>query len=331
MAEINRNRTVSLELRRIILRMIDEEGKSQREVSRVLQIPRTTIESIMQSYRATNSILPCHPAVSHRRILTEEIKARIRNLVNDNTTVTIDEIQRNLDVGVHNTTIWRWVRSLGYTYKMTRPIYERRNDDRTKEDRFVYVNWYLGLSHLYRYRNLIFIDESPFSLHMFRGHSWAPRGQTPNPIIHPRRQNVTMILAISGSNLIHCEAITSGVNATIFGAFLTTIFGILGTVEPFTLVMDNVRFHHSSTLPTSPNISFIYLPPYSPFLNPCEEVFAFLKNNVRRDTAPIGTNELITRMRNAAQLIQDVNVSNYFSHCESFFGACQRRESIGRD
>lgn len=325
------NKTISNDVRTIIIRMIVDEGRSQRDVSILLHIPRTTVQGIYKRYRNTGSISPGRPTAIHRRILTDELKIRIRELVDDNITVTIQEIKEQLQVDVHLTTVWRWVKSLGFTYKITRPIYERRNDDDVKEQRFQYANWYLTLNNLVRYRNLIFIDESPFNIHMFRSHSWAQRGTTPNPIIHPRRQNVTMILAISGANLIHCEAITTGVNGNIFTQFMTELIRIIGTEESFIFVMDNVRFHHSSDLPTANNISYKYLPPYSPFLNPCEEVFSCLKNKVRRNTPPRGNIELIQRMREASITIQDVMLSNYFCHCESFFGKCQRREDIGRD
>lgn len=325
------NKTISNDVRTIIIRMIVDEGRSQKEVSNLLHIPRTTIEGIHRRYRDTGSILPGRATAAHRTILTDELKNQIRELVNDNITVTIQEIKDQLQVNVTLTTVWRWVRSLGFTYKITRPIYERRNDEDVKEQRFHYANWYLSLNHLERYRNVIFIDESPFNIHMFRSHSWAQRGTTPNPIIHPRRQNVTMILAISGANLIHCEAITTGVNSDIFSQFMAQLIRIVGTEENFIFVMDNVRFHHSNILPTATNITYKYLPPYSPFLNPCEEVFSYLKNIVRRNATFRGNNELIQRMREASQSIQNTILSNYFSHCESFFGKCQRREDIGRE
>lgn len=51
------------------------------------------------------------------------------------------------------------------------------------------------------------------------------------------------------------------------------------------LVMDNASFHHSEKLEqmcTDAGVRLIYLPPYSPDLNPIEEFFAELKAFVRR-------------------------------------------------
>ncbi|KII73426.1 hypothetical protein RF11_05262 [Thelohanellus kitauei] len=84
--------------------------------------------------------------------------------------------------------------------------------------------------------------------------------------------------------------------------------------------MDNVNFHHSQEILSDEDFSFRFLPAYSPFLNPCEEIFSYLKSHVRRDNSPIGTDELIDRMRAAAQEIPNNILSNYYSHCEKWSG-----------
>ncbi|KII63490.1 hypothetical protein RF11_01443 [Thelohanellus kitauei] len=184
--------------------------------------------------------------------------------------------------------------------------------------RIDYIRWYTSHSPMFRYTNIIFIDESPFNMHMLRSHSWVRRGQTPNPIIRPRQENVTMLLAINGTEIIHSEAVFTYVNRDILKEFLTEVKNILDRTEQYVLVMDNVRFHHSVDI-ESDNISIRYLPPYSPLLNPCEEVFCYIKSHVRRDTQPNGRGDLFTRMRDVSHSVSRQFVSNYFSHSEGFF------------
>ena len=80
---------------------------------------------------------------------------------------------------------------------------------------------------------------------------------------------------------------------------------MLPKCEPFpgprsVLVMDNASIHHSAELDTmchDAGVQLLYLPPYSPDLNPIEEFFAELKAFVRKtwrikiqaDAADIGT------------------------------------------
>ncbi|XP_065642833.1 uncharacterized protein LOC136074445 [Hydra vulgaris] len=271
------------------------------------------MQSILRRYDRTNSTHPGSRGGARHVIYNEEIRKRIEELINDNTTTTIIEIKHALNVNVSIKIVWRWVTNLGYTYKITRPIYERRNDSAVKNLRIEYVRWYTLVSSIHRYRNIVFIDESPFNLHMFRSHSWARRAVTPNPIIRPRQRNVSMILAVNGLSIIHCKAVSVSVNTVLFQEYIDEVVRVLGTEEEFTLVMDNVRIHHNVEM-RAQNIQIKYLSPYSPFSNPCEEIFFYLNNNVQRNTAPAARNELITRMREACLSIPNVNLSNYLLH-----------------
>lgn len=46
------------------------------------------------------------------------------------------------------------------------------------------------------------------------------------------------------------------------------------------LVLDNGSFHHAKTLQIPNNIALLFLPPYSPELNPAERVWHFIKQNI---------------------------------------------------
>ncbi|KII75150.1 hypothetical protein RF11_10443 [Thelohanellus kitauei] len=188
----------------------------------------------------------------------------------------VEEMRENLGVDVSSVTVWKRLKKLGFTYKMTRPIYEKRNCEETKMKRIDFIRWYTSHSPMFRYKNIISIDESPFYLYMSCGNFWARRGQTPNPIIRPRQENVTMILAFNGTQIIHSEAIFPSVNSDIFKEFLAEVNNILDRTEQYVLVMEMLHFITTLIL-TTISISIRHLPPYSPFLNPCEEVFLTLK------------------------------------------------------
>lgn len=167
---------------------------------------------------------------------------------------------------------------------------------------------------------------------MLRAHGRSPVGSTPNPVVvNSRGPNVTMILAVSAISIVHCEAITGGVNCAIFQDFMKKIKEVLGDGD-YIMVMDNVRFHHS-------NMEFYddyphelkYLPRYSPFLNPCEEVFSQIKSKVRKDGPIRGNNDLFHRMESSAQSITETNLKNYFQHSETFLAACHLLEDVERN
>ncbi|KII66550.1 hypothetical protein RF11_16009 [Thelohanellus kitauei] len=96
--------------------------------------------------------------------------------------------------------------------------------------------------------------------------------------------------------------------------------------------MDNVTFHHTAvnSMDHFP-YDVTFLPRYSPFLNPCEEAFSMLKNSVRRDGVPQGTNDLVPRMTDSCVGIPMNSLTNLVAHAETFWNKCLSLEDISKD
>ncbi|KII61617.1 hypothetical protein RF11_06891 [Thelohanellus kitauei] len=146
--------------------------------------------------------------------------------MNDDLTTNLREIQQQLGVDVAEKTIWKWLKDLGFTNKLVRPIYEERNTPEMKLERQNYVRLYFSKTLSFRLRNIIFIDESPFNLHIIRNHGC-----------------ITMILAMNGHKIVNSEAIRGSVNAEVFNTFLTATTNVLGQAEEFIFLLDNINFH----------------------------------------------------------------------------------------
>ncbi|KII61706.1 hypothetical protein RF11_09366 [Thelohanellus kitauei] len=132
-------------------------------------------------------------------------------------------------------------------------------------------------------------------------------------------------------NIIHCEAIFTAVNSLIYQEFLKKILEVLGNGD-YTVVMDNAPIHHGNkTFYDTYHYRVRYLPPYSPFLNPCEEVFSQMKNSVRRNGPLNGNNDLTQRMVSSCTEITTDNLQRYLLHAESFFQKCLNLEDIPRE
>ncbi|KII73497.1 hypothetical protein RF11_00090 [Thelohanellus kitauei] len=302
---------VSEDLRRLVIKMVIEERKSQKEVSNTLKIKIPTVYWIVKTYRDKGTVIA----------LTDDMKQRLMETINDDSTICIDGIIEKLHLSVHTFTVWRWLQKINYTWKLTRPIQLKRKDPDT-------------VNPPQRYSNTIYLDECPFNLHTIQSHAWGKKGKTTNPVLSKDiGQNITMILAINCRNIISSEAIVStGVNSVIFKEFLNKLVTILGREGQYTIVMDNVRFHHSDPdFYDSYPYQIKLLPRYSPFLNPYEEWFSQIKSIVRRDGAVQGTNDLISRMTEECGRVTQESLANYINHCEQFFQPCLNEEDIGRE
>lgn len=72
--------------------------------------------------------------------------------------------------------------------------------------------------------------------------------------------------------------------------FLEWLDGLLEEMNPYpasrsVLVLDNCRIHHVEGVQEKCDehgVRLIYLPPYSPDLNPIEEAFSYVKAHIRR-------------------------------------------------
>ncbi|KII65289.1 hypothetical protein RF11_02709 [Thelohanellus kitauei] len=123
-----------------------------------------------------------------------------------------------------------------------------------------------------------------------------------------------MILAMNSFNIVHCEAVSSSVNGGIFKELINQLITTLGNAEKFTFVTDNVNFHQMANFIEGTIHDIRFLAYYSPFVNPCEEVFSHFKSLVRRDTLPLRMDHLIVRMRYGCGHVTSEHLKNYIDH-----------------
>lgn len=117
---------------------------------------------------------------------------------------------------------------------------------------------------------------------------WAPKGA--QPIIPTRfgtKERRTLFGAIDLKNGILTGQISDTGNTETFKTFLSAIRKRYPR-GPVIMILDNVRFHHAKAVQKSlnryPRLSFLFLPPYYPKLNPQEMVWQILRRNVTHNT-----------------------------------------------
>ena len=131
------------------------------------------------------------------------------------------------------------------------------------------------------------------------------------------------------------ELITGTVNGDCFYDFLRgTLIPLMlpfnGINSHSVLIMDNCAVHHASKvrqLVQSAGIVSLFLPPYSPDLNPIEEAFSNVKKYLRKHDELLQANRslkqpLIQLLRNSALLgyltLGIWNTDKYTTHTHSF-------------
>lgn len=132
---------------------------------------------------------------------------------------------------------------------------------------------------------IYFADESGIRSDYHTGTTWAPVGETPVVEVTGRRFSMNMISAVSPQGEFRFMLHDGSVNAEVFRQFLKCL--LIGAAKPVFLILDGHPIHKAKlikTLVEAQNVmlKLFYLPPYSPHLNPDEQVWAHLKRNVAR-------------------------------------------------
>ncbi len=128
--------------------------------------------------------------------------------------------------------------------------------------------------------NLYYQDESRFGLKTHVGRCLTAKGVKPIVTIQHQFKNTYLYGAyspIDGDSYVW-EA--QNVNKNIFHKYLTELSAHKPD-EFKIIIVDNARFHSVKDFTVPNNIILINIPPYSPELNPCEQIWQYIKQRFK--------------------------------------------------
>jgi transposase len=136
-----------------------------------------------------------------------------------------------------------------------------------------------------------YLDECGVDHRLYREHGRAPRNERLFQDVPGKRRGRTSVIAASqGSKLVAPLTFEGTCTTEVVDAYFA---GVLLPVLPrgSVIVLDNARFHQAPTtaqLVADAGCEMMFLPPYSPDLNPIEHLGAALKSRLRPSlpTAP---------------------------------------------
>jgi transposase len=162
---------------------------------------------------------------------------------------------------------------------------------------------------------LVFIDETGASTKMARLYGRAPRGQRCRaPIPHGHWKTTTFTGALRRHGLTAPMVLEGPMNGPAFLAYVERV--LAPTLEPGDIVvMDNLPAHKPAGVRRAiaqAGAALLYLPPYSPDLNPIEMVFAKLKAILRKAAART-IDELWDAIAAAMDAFTPTECANFFA------------------
>ena len=131
----------------------------------------------------------------------------------------------------------------------------------------------------------MFIDETWTKTNMEPLRGWAPRGHRLDARIpHGHWKTLTFVAALRCDRIDAPCVFDGPINADSFLAYVTHV--LVPTLKPRdVVVLDNLSSHKGDAVRKAVRAvgaRLLFLPPYSPDLNPIEQVFAKLKHLMRK-------------------------------------------------
>ena len=166
-------------------------------------------------------------------------------------------------------------------------------------------------------RRLVFVDESGTHISMDRLRSRAPRGaRAYGKVPKNRGKNLTLIASMSSHGMGESMVVEGATDAATFEVYVEH-FLAPSLSEGQVVVMDNLGAHRPKRireLIEQRGAELVFLPSYSPDLNPIEQAFSKIKNILRKVSAR--THEaLIEVISEALSGITLGDVAGWFDHC----------------
>ena len=165
---------------------------------------------------------------------------------------------------------------------------------------------------------IYFADESCIRSDHRAGTTWAPCGETPVVEATGRRFGLNMISAVSTQGEFRFMIQEGTVNSEVFREFLQRL--MKGATRPVILVVDGHPAHKSKLVKDyveeqEGRLTLAYLPPYSPQLNPDEQVWNWIKSRVAKQV-PMNKVELKQAVLSSLRKLQKMPhiVRSFFSH-----------------
>ena len=164
---------------------------------------------------------------------------------------------------------------------------------------------------------LVFIDETWTSTNMTRGYGRAAKGQRCiDSAPHGHWDTTTFVGALRCRRLTAPMVTDGPMDGETFRAYVQQF--LCPTLQPGdTVILDNLSSHKVAGVEaaiTATGATVLFLPPYSPDLNPIEKLFSKLKARLRQ----AATRDIESLWKQIGELLDTVSASE----CTNFFTSC---------
>ena len=257
------------------------EGETCRSIAERFEIAPSTVVKWSKRVRETGSPAPAKfggyrtcTLEPHRAFIIAQI-ANVPHL----TLHGLKDLLAKQGIMVSHDTVWRFLRREGQSFKKTLFATEQHRPDVVRRRE----RWRRASRHLDPSR-LVFIDETWIKTNMAPIRGWGQKGKRLLGFAPDGRwRTLTFLAALRVDALTEPCVVDGPINGALFRGYVEQF--LVPTLKPGDIVvLDNLGSHRSRTIRAAilnVGAKLAFLPPYSPDLNPIEQVFAKVKHWMR--------------------------------------------------
>lgn len=262
------------------------------DIAEQLCLSERSVRRYIDLFQRTGDVKPCSQQHGPPKLLGEFEQVLLLRLVINNPGIYLHEMQQEwiarFGVSVSVATFCKTLKYMGCTRQVMRHVALQQSDEQRAR--------FMAEVSVYDPSMLIWIDESGCDRrHSRRKRAYSLRGITPvdhRLLIRGTRYSAIPVMSTQG---IHDICLVEGsVNGEVFESFVRN--HLLPVLQPFNrvnplsaVIMDNASIHHvegvRQLIEDQAGARLLFLPPYSPDLNPLEEVFSQIKSIMKKNDA----------------------------------------------
>ncbi len=166
-------------------------------------------------------------------------------------------------------------------------------------------------------RSVVFVDEMGTYISLSPLYGWSRKGERANcSVPRNRGKNTTLLASMSVEGMGPSLAVEGATNSEVFETYVERVLAPALRRDQL-VVMDNLSAHKGERvreLIEGRGCELLYLPPYSPDLNPIEEAFSKIKGLMRKAEAR-SREALLEALGAAISALSAQDARRFFEHC----------------
>jgi transposase len=200
---------------------------------------------------------------------------------------------------------------------------KKRSRGASERDEWLRAAWRVLVALALDARRLVFVDEMGSNIALAPLYAYAPKGERAYcKVPRNRGKNLTLIASMTFDEGIgECLVIEGSTTGAIFEGYVENF--LAPTLrEGQIVIMDNLKAHKGERvreLIEARGCEVVFLPPYSPDLNPIEEAFSKIKN-ILREVGARTREALVEAISEALSMVTGQDARGFFGHCGYHLG-----------